>query len=93
MYTQFLMLVCLQPVIFHINCVILLLYQYIKRGTTDPANYREISLVSCMTKLSSILNKIFMSWADRNDAHFGFRPFHSTVDAIFVLQTIVKKNL
>lgn len=72
---------------------------YNKGGTTDPANYRGISLIICMTKnFTSILNKIFtsMSWAERNDityAQFGFRPFHSTVDAISALQTIVNKCL
>lgn len=38
-----------------------------------------------------------MSWVERNDvitdALFGFRPLHSTVDAIFALQTIVNKYL
>ena len=79
-------------------CDALIVPIYKKGNTADPGNYRGISLLSCMTKLfTSILNKRLISWAENNDvitdAQFGFRPLHSTVDAIFALQTIVNKYL
>ena len=69
-----------------------------KGDTSDPKNYRGISLISCMCKLfTSVLNSRLLSWSEDNDiitdAQFGFRPNHSTVDAIFALNTIVNKYL
>ena len=79
-------------------CDALIVPIYKKGNTADPGNYRGISLLSCMTKLfTSILNKRLISWAENNDvitdAQFGFKPLHSTVDAIFALQTIVNNYL
>lgn len=50
----------------------------------DVNNYRGISIVSCFGKLftSDILT----------DAQFGFRPGLSTVNAIFVLQSLILKQ-
>ena len=69
-----------------------------KGDTSDPKNYRGISLISCMCKLfTSVLNSWLFSCSEDNDiitdAQLGFRPNHSTVDAIFALNTIVNKYL
>lgn len=67
-----------------------------KGDTTDPGNYRGISLLSNVLKLfTSILNTRLSKWAEDNnilsDAQFGFRPNMGTVDAIFALQSIINK--
>jgi hypothetical protein len=82
----------------NILCTSLIVYLHKKGSTTDPANYRGISLVSCLTKLfTSILNKRLMAWVEHNDiisdAQFGFRSSLGTVDAIFALQTVIDKYL
>ena len=70
-----------------------------KKGTfSDTNNYRGITLVSCFGKIfSSILNDRLQSWATQNsantDAQFGFKSKHSTVDAIFILNTLIEKHL
>ena len=69
-----------------------------KKGEkNDPANYRGITLVSCLGKLfTNILNERLKSWATENnvitDAQFGFKADHSTVDAIFILQSLIDKK-
>ena len=69
-----------------------------KGNVNDTNNYRGISLVSCMGKLfTSVLNKRLLNWDKVNsiitDAQFGFRPGFGTVDAIFVLQSLINKYL
>lgn len=71
---------------------------YKKGDINDPNNYRGLTLVSCMGKLfTSILNKRLMKWDQKynviTDAQFGFKPGCSTIDAIFVLQTMINKTL
>ena len=69
-----------------------------KGDCNDTNNYRGITLISCMGKLfTSVLNARLLKWDGENniitDAQFGFRPGHSTVDAIFILQTLINKYL
>lgn len=70
-----------------------------KKGNIDDVNnYRGITLVSCLSKLfTTIINKRIESFCNNNnvisDAQFGFRKGRSTVDAIFVLMSIIQKYL
>ena len=70
-----------------------------KKGSTDDTNnYRGITLVSCFGKIfSSILNDRLQNWATANsantDAQFGFKSKHSTVDAIFILNSLIERHL
>ena len=70
-----------------------------KKGDTNCArNYRGITLVSCMSKLfTTILNnriEMFCVTNDKiSDAQFGFKRGHSTVDAMFILLSIIQKRL
>ena len=70
-----------------------------KKGDANNANnYRGISLVSCFGKLfTGVLNNRILKWEKEynvlTDAQFGFRNGLSTVDAIFVLQTLINKTL
>mgnify|MGYP005949918315 CR=1 FL=1 len=70
-----------------------------KKGDIDDVNnYRGISIVSCFGKLfTSVLNNRILEWDNKydilTDAQFGFRPGLSTVDAIFVLQSLINKTL
>ena len=66
--------------------------------SNDPNNYRGITIVSCLGKLftSILCNRIF-EWNSENDvitdAQFGFKPGFSTIDAIFVLQSLINRTL
>lgn len=69
-----------------------------KGDIDDVNNYRGISIVSCFGKLfTSVLNNRILEWDNKydilTDAQFGFRPGLSTVDAIFVLQSLINKTL
>ena len=69
-----------------------------KGDQNDTNNYRGITLLSCLGKLfTSILNSRLLKWDSENnaitDAQFGFKQGFSTVDAIFVLQSIINRNL
>ena len=69
-----------------------------KGDKNDPNNYRGITLVSCLAKLfTSTLNQRLLEWDKEynitTDAQFGFKHNASTIDAIFVLQTLVNKML
>ena len=72
---------------------------FFKKGNAnDTNNYRGISLVSCFGKLfTGVLNNRILQWERENsiltDAQFGFRNGMSTIDAIFVLQTLINKTL
>ena len=71
---------------------------YKKGDKNDTNNYRGITIISCFCKLfTSVLNARLLEW-DINDniitdAQYGFRPGLSTVDAMFVLQTLINKFL
>lgn len=59
-------------------------------------NYRAIALLPVVTKMfSSILNRRLSNWADVNNAiddrQAGFRRGYSTMDNIFVLDTLISK--
>ncbi len=70
-----------------------------KKGDTKNAqNYRGITLVSCFSKLfTTILNKRIETFCENNnvisDAQFGFRKGKSTVDAIFILHSVIQHYL
>ena len=71
---------------------------YKKGESSDPNNYRGITLISCFAKLFTvILNERLKKWSAQKlndiltDAQFGFKPNYSTVDAIFMLNSIIEK--
>lgn len=70
-----------------------------KKGDKNTvSNYRGITLVSCFSKLfTSILNSRIEKCCSNHkiisDAQFGFKKEMSTVDAIYILQSIVQKYL
>ena len=69
-----------------------------KGDNREPSNYGGITLVSCFGKLfTMILNELFKAWAATNniisDAQVGFKADHSTVDAIFILESLVNKAI
>jgi hypothetical protein len=69
-----------------------------KNDPNDTNNYRGITLSSNLGKLfTSILTHRVEQWYEDNeiltDAQFGFRKGSSTVDAIFVLQTLIEDTL
>ena len=70
-----------------------------KKGECDdPNNYRGITIVSCLGKLfTSIFNNRLLHWDKEyniiTDAQFGFKPGLSTIDAIFVLQSMINRIL
>ena len=83
------------PELWTKNCIVPL---HKKGDADDVNNFRGISIVSCFGKLfTSILNTRLLEWDNENniltDAQFGFRPGMSTVDAIFVLQSLINKTL
>jgi len=69
-----------------------------KGDKSNPSNYRGITLVSCLSKLfTTIINKRVEDFCNKNntvsDSQFGFRKGKSTVDAIFILQSLVQNYL
>ena len=69
-----------------------------KGDLNDPNNSRGITIVSCLGKLfTSILCNRILEWNSENDvitdAQFGFKPGFSTIDAIFVLQSLINRTL
>jgi len=70
-----------------------------KKGpVSDVNNYRGIALVSCLSKLfTSVLNKRIEKICNEHnlisDAQCGFRRCRSTVDAIFILMSLVQNYL
>ena len=89
----------------YVNCLTLFLIQVVfqmwwsegiviplfKKGDrNNVANYRGITLLSCLSKLfTTVINKRISSYCDRyntvSDAQFGFRKGSSTTDATFAL--------
>ena len=71
---------------------------YKKGDCNDPTNYRGITIISCLGKLfTSVLCNRLLEWDKTynliTDAQFGFKPGYGTVDAIFVLQSIINRTL
>ena len=69
-----------------------------KGDTNDPSNYRGITLVNVIGKIFSLtLRNRLNSWCENenvfHDAQFGFRDNCSTVDAVFLLHSIIQKIL
>ena len=70
-----------------------------KNGSPDsPDNYRGISLLSIFSKIfTSILNNRLSFWADAlnkiDETQAGFRKGYSTMDNVFILQSVVQKYL
>ena len=70
-----------------------------KKGSIhDVNNYRGITLTSIFSKLFSlILERRLRDWAESNniieDNQYGFRKHKSTVDCIFILQTLIDRIL
>ena len=67
-----------------------------KGNLSDLNNYRGITLTSIFSKIFSLLLDIRLrKWAEDNkllnDAQFGFRQERSTVDCVFILQSIINK--
>lgn len=66
--------------------------------TSDPNNYRGISITTTMYKIfSCILNKRLYNWAEHNniidEAQAGFRRGYSAIDNVFCLQAMTQKYL
>ena len=66
-----------------------------KGETSDPQNYRPITLLSCIGKLfTSILNNRLTLFIDENNVlsenEDGFRKNYSTVDHAFTLNSIIE---
>ncbi len=70
-----------------------------KRGSIHtPSKYRSISLLSIMSKLyTSIFNNRLTYWCDVTckivESQAGFRREYSTIDNIFVLQSVIQRYL
>lgn len=71
---------------------------YKKGDNLNPANYRPISLVNAIVKLFTlILFHRLNKWAEYNrvlpEWQAGFREKRSTVDNIFVLNSVINSKL
>ena len=69
-----------------------------KGDLSDVNNYRGITLTSILSKIySHILDNRLRSWVDDinilNECQFGFMQNKSTVDCLFILQSVVKNQL
>jgi hypothetical protein len=67
---------------------------YKKGDPTDPSNYRGITLVSALGKVyTKLLNDRLDKFAEKygiiKDSQGGFRKHNSTIDQVFVLQTLI----
>ena len=67
-----------------------------KCSVNDPINYRGIALLSCVSKVfTKILNNRLTNCAENNDKMYevqgGFTKGKSTIDQIFVFQSLVSK--
>ena len=66
-----------------------------KGPQTSPENYRPITILSCLGKLfTSVLNerptKFIEHYTIMDENQAGFRKDHSTIDHIFVLNTLTE---
>ena len=70
-----------------------------KKGVqSDPNNFRGISLLSVFGKIfMNIMNARIMKWCEGNrvlcQEQGGFKKGFSTIDSVFVLETVVRKYL
>lgn len=68
-----------------------------KKGSkTDPNNYRGIALLNVLGKIfTKVINSRLVSWIEKcklqKEEQAGFRKGYSTVDNIFVLQSLIQK--
>lgn len=67
-----------------------------KGSTSDLDNYRGIALLSVLGKVfSKVVNNRLVNWAEdtgiQKEEQAGFRKRYSTVDNIFVLQSLIQK--
>ena len=63
-----------------------------------PDNYREISLLSIVSKVfTAVLNKRLYAWAEKegkiSKEQTGFRKGFSTIDHIFIFIAVAKRTL
>ena len=68
-----------------------------KGDTTNPSNYRGITLVNVIAKIFSLtLRNRINNWCETedklNDAQFGFRDSRSTVDCIYIYFILLFKR-
>lgn len=66
--------------------------------TSEPGNYRGISLLSNLYKLmANILNKRLRIWCEAekifSESQAGFRQLHSTGNNIFILNSLINEKL
>ena len=66
--------------------------------STNPENYRGISLINSISKIfTGILTTRLQKWAEENrvidESQAGFRKGYSTIDNIFSLQAIIQKYI
>jgi len=69
-----------------------------KGSKHDCSNYRGISLLPCVGKvLTKVLDARFMEWSKENEllpnSQAGFRKNFSTIDQVFILNTIIEGRL
>jgi hypothetical protein len=96
--SQTVLTVYLIPVISQKYCLMVISYHYKKGNKRVPNNYRSITLISNFGKLfTKVLAKRDENWTRDNniqtDTQVGFRSGLSTVDAIFVLHSLVERLL
>ena len=86
-------------VLIQVTFPIAIILSVFKKGNVnDVKNYRGIRLISNLGKLFTyVLNQRLLKWSQCNDviidSQFGFRPGYGTVDAIFVLDSIIAQTL
>ena len=78
------------------NSIIFMLFK--KGDKSDPNNYRSISLLNILSKVfTGLLQKRLMIWCDNeniiSEFQFGFRSNHSTIDSIFIHNTLIHSQL
>ena len=64
----------------------------------DPINYRGITVLNSIGKIfTSVLQSRLLVWAEERslipESQFGFRSNRSTVDCIFILNTVIEVSL
>ena len=69
-----------------------------KGDPSEPSNYRGITLINIMGKIFSLtLRNRLNAWCEQenifHDTQFGFRDNCATVDAVFLLHTVIQKVL
>ena len=67
-----------------------------KGDTSDPGNYRGITISSCLGKIfNSVLNNRLCNYLECNniisEEQIGFRKKHRTSDHLFILKTLIDK--